>query len=229
MCIRDRSLFDNAAKDYDVWFDNAVGKFVDLVETECMFSLVDELVGMRVLDIGCGTGHLSQKLCKKGAKVTGIDISEKMLEKACVKKNAKGLDIEYKKMDVYDLEFHDSTFDYVFSMAAFEFIEDMERAFTSIKRVLKDDGIIIIGTIQKVGAWANLYESPAFSETVFANAYFKGLHDFKELDGIKVMSHKDCLFVPPGKTDDKYTLENEQTIKEKGGIGGFLCVKMKKS
>jgi hypothetical protein len=95
--------------------------------------------------------------------------------------------------------------------------------------VLKDDGIIVIGTIQKVGAWANLYESPAFSETVFANAYFKGLHDFKELEGIDVIAHSDCLFVPPGQTDDKYTLENEKAIKEKGDIGGFLCVKMKKS
>lgn len=223
------SLFDNAAKDYDIWFENAVGKFVDDVETECIFSLVDNIKGKKILDIGCGTGHLSQKLNKEGAQVTGIDISQKMLDKACAKRDKLGLDIEYKNMDVYNLKFEDGTFDYVFSMAAFEFIEDMENAFESIKRLLKDDGIIIIGTIQKIGAWANLYESPAFSETVFANAYFKGLHDFKELEGIEVISHKDCLFVPPGKTDDKYTLENEQAIKEKGGIGGFLCVKMKKS
>lgn len=223
------SLFDNAAKDYDIWFENAVGKFVDDVETKCIFSLVDDIKDKKILDIGCGTGHLSQKLNKKGAQVTGIDISQKMLDKASAKRDELGLDIEYKNMDVYNLKFEDGTFDYVFSMAAFEFIQDMENAFESIKRVLKDDGIIIIGTIQKVGAWADLYESPAFSETVFANAYFKGLSDFKELDGIEVISHKDCLFVPPGKTDDKYTIENEQAIKEKGGIGGFLCVKMKKS
>lgn len=223
------ALFDQSAEDYDKWYQDPMGKFVDDIETDCIFSLTDNITGSRILDIGCGTGHLSEKLCKSGGIVTGIDISEKMLQKACENRDHLGLHIEYKYMDLYNLVFDNYSFDYVFSMAAFEFIKNIELAFENIRKVLKPNGTIIIGTIHKNSSWAKFYESETFSQTVFASAHFKGLDDFKKIDGFEVVESKECLFVPPGEDEAAYTYDNENRAKLNGNTGGFLCVKMKKS
>ena len=70
------AIFDQYAPQYDTWYDNKKGSFVDKVETELAFRLLKVEEGMKVLDCGCGTGNLSAKLAKLGCRVTGIDMSE---------------------------------------------------------------------------------------------------------------------------------------------------------
>lgn len=220
------ALFDKSAKDYDGWYNSPVGKYVDESETQCMFSLINDIAGAKVLDVGCGTGHLSEKLRAKGADVTGIDVSKEMLKKAEESSENKNLGVMYLNMDVCDLSFEEESFDYVFSMAAFEFIENPTLAFKNIKRVLKPNGTVVIGTIHKNSSWADMYESDAFKETVFANARFKKLSDFEAIDGFEVVKSKQCLFIAPGENENLYTTNNEITWYESGKRGGFLCVKM---
>ena len=222
------ALFDQAAKDYDSWYNDPVGKYVDDAEMPCMLKMLGDVWGKRILDIGCGTGHLSEELCKRGAQVIGIDISEGMLEVAKKKRDKKELDIEYLYMDAFELRF-DEPFDIICSMAAFEFIDDMESIFKSMNTVLKEDGTIVIGTIQNGGAWADMYSSEAFSETVFAESCFKSLADFQAVEGFQVDASTQCLYVPPALEPTAYTMEQEQLLCQNDGLGGFLCVKMKKS
>lgn len=67
-----------------------------------------------VLDIGCGTGALSYVLYKKGLKVTGVDIAEKMVEKS--KAKLENTDVEIHKVDPNEnFPFPDKSFDIVIS------------------------------------------------------------------------------------------------------------------
>lgn len=220
------ALFDQSAGDYDAWYQNPVGRFVDTVETQCLFSLADKLSGADILDLGCGTGHLSEMLQNRGANVTGIDISPNMLQKARESSEHLGLGINYRLMDVHDLCFDADTFEAVFSMVAVEFIPDTDLAFKNVAKVVKRGGAVIIGTIQKGSAWADMYQSDAFAQTVFSKACFKQLSDFQRIDGFEVVTSKECLFVPPGLDENAYTRDNDMREEQNGRKGGFLCVKM---
>ena len=73
------AVFDAIADSYDRWYEDSKGSFIDKVETDLAFKLFKVEKGM-TYDIGCGTGNFSIKLAEMGCKVTGIDISDKMLD-----------------------------------------------------------------------------------------------------------------------------------------------------
>ncbi|MGB4440562.1 MAG: class I SAM-dependent methyltransferase, partial [Sedimentibacter sp.] len=107
------AIFDNVASDYDAWYTDKKGNFVDKVETDLAFKMIKVEKGMKVLDIGCGTGNFSIKLAKMGCIVTGIDISDNMLNIACQKAEEENLDIKFLHMDLNDLKFKENEFDAV--------------------------------------------------------------------------------------------------------------------
>ena len=95
-----------------------------------------------VVDISCGTGELLQSLHLQGHdphKLVGVDISEKMLEKA---KNKLPQTIKLIEDDIQSLPFPDIAFDYAVSTEAFHHYPDQEKALLEMKRVAKQ--IIII-------------------------------------------------------------------------------------
>ncbi|SHK25318.1 class I SAM-dependent methyltransferase [Paramaledivibacter caminithermalis] len=222
------TFFNKEADSYDEWYETKFGNFIDTVETNLAFKLFKPEKGMKILDIGCGTGNFSIKLAQKGCKVVGIDISQEMLKKARQKAKKKDLDIEFYEMDVYDLDFQDETFDAIFSMAAFEFIKEPLKALDEIFRVAKDNAQVLIGTINKDSKWGDLYLSEEFQKnTVFRYADFKTLDDLKQLKSDKVVNSGECLFVPPNANEEDITMENEIKLS-KNERGGFICVLWKK-
>lgn len=217
------AVFDRESKEYDQWYESTMGQFVDEVETKLAFRMLKPKKGMKVLDVGCGTGNFSIKLAKMGCDVVGIDLSEEMLKIAKDKAKKEELAIAFHNMDVYHLDFPDNEFDAVFSMAAFEFIKDPNRAYGEMYRVLKPGGQMLIGTINKNSSWGRLYLSKEFQEnTVFQYADFKTKEEMEELDQDHLMDSKECLFVPPDSDEEEFTMEREQALSQKER-GGFIC------
>ena len=176
-----------------------------------IFSLFQPKPGMHVLDAGCGTGNFSIKLAQAGCRVTGIDISEEMLKIAKQKAQKMNLDIDFRVMDIYHLQFEDETFDAVFSMAAFEFIEKPQEAYQEMYRVLKRNGQLLIGTIHKESHWGRLYLSEAFQkESVFRHARFKTLEELKNLDLEHLVGSGECLFLPTDIPEEEIHWEKEK-------------------
>ena len=222
------AIFDQEANNYDAWYQSKLGSFVDEVETGCALRLFKAQPGMKVLDIGCGTGNFSIKLARLGCKVTGVDISAEMLKVAKEKAKSQGLDIEFHLMDAYELGFPDEYFDGVSSMAAFEFIPDPPRAMAEIFRVVKKGGLIMIGTINKDSKWGQLYLSEEFQKnSVFKHADLKGMDDLKQLQSAHLMDMAECLFIPPNAKEEEISMGREAELA-KSERGGFLCALWRK-
>lgn len=95
-----------------------------------------------VLDVGCGTGGNSIYIAKKyGCKVTGIDISEMMVEKARTRAENEGMEdvLSFHVGDAYSLAYPDGTFDAVLTVFVSQFL-DLGTAFNEFNRVLITGG-----------------------------------------------------------------------------------------
>lgn len=146
--MTDGKLTDKARKDWDRLargyqaFREESGTYNELVEVPAMLELVGDVKGKRVLDAGCGYGYYSLLLAKRGAVVTGIDISEKTIGLA--RKNAYEASIEcqFFVCDMQDLSmFTKNTFDTVVSSIVVGYLDCLEKAFSEVFRVLKHNGI----------------------------------------------------------------------------------------
>lgn len=97
---------------------------------------IDRLVsirpGDRVLEVGCGQGHLTAAMAQRGVDITGIDANRQAPEVA-----GTGL---VRHMVAESLDFDDDTFDFIFSVHAIEHIPALEEALTEMTRVLKPGG-----------------------------------------------------------------------------------------
>lgn len=98
-----------------------------------------------VLEVGVGTG-LSLQQYGPHLKVTGIDFSDEMLEKAHGRVQGKGLDhvAELRQMDARHLDFPDASFDTVAAMHVLSVVPEPERVMAEIVRVLKPGGQVVI-------------------------------------------------------------------------------------
>jgi len=101
---------------------------------EPVLNLLAPRPGERILDLGCGDGHLTERIVLRGAQVVGIDSSPDMVEAA----QRRGIDA--RMLDAYRLEF-DSEFDAVFSNAALHWMKrDPDTVIRATRRALKQDG-----------------------------------------------------------------------------------------
>jgi demethylmenaquinone methyltransferase/2-methoxy-6-polyprenyl-1,4-benzoquinol methylase len=111
--------------------------------------------GDRVLDAACGTGDLAIADLKAGAgKVTGLDFSEKMLERA----RAKHATIEWVQGDMLALPFADETFDAATVGFGVRNVENLELGLRELRRVLRPGGrLAILEITQPRGALRPFY------------------------------------------------------------------------
>jgi len=102
---------------------------------ESVLELLDVKAGETILDLGCGTGHLTKKISDLGAEVTGIDASAEMIEKA--EKDFPGVD--FKVADGANFHFNRS-FDAVFSNAALHWMHRADDVIKCVYDSLKHGG-----------------------------------------------------------------------------------------
>lgn len=100
-----------------------------------LLALLEPQAGEKILDLGCGTGHLARQMAEVGAQVVGIDSSPQMVEQA----RKAYPDIEFLVADARDFSFP-YQFDAVFSNATLHWIPEAERVVECISAALRPGG-----------------------------------------------------------------------------------------
>jgi SAM-dependent methyltransferase len=107
------------------------------------FDFIGDVRGRQVLDVGCGEGYNTRLLARRGARVTGIDLSERMLALAQAVERDDPLGIQYARASFSDLAmFPDASFDASVSFMALMDGPGFERAMRELFRVLRPGGML---------------------------------------------------------------------------------------
>jgi ubiquinone/menaquinone biosynthesis C-methylase UbiE len=116
----------------------------ELINNPSIFEMIGAVAGKNILDAGCGEGYNTRKLARMGARMTGIDISSKMLESARQEESIAPLGIEYQNCSFSNMEMlNDGLFDMVVAFMSLMDGPDYAGAIREIYRVLKAGGLLV--------------------------------------------------------------------------------------
>lgn len=138
-----QNIYDNELffEGYKKIRDNEVNAN-NLFEIPALFSMMPELKGKRVLDLGCGFGEHCSRFVDCGAeKVVGVDISEKMLAVAMAENSDPK--IRYIKMPMEEISKLQEQFDVVVSSLAFHYVEDFAGVVKHVYDMLDEGGVFL--------------------------------------------------------------------------------------
>ena len=190
-----------------LWWSDA-GPFAGLhelnaVRVEYFRAVFNGFGGKRVLDVGCGGGILAEALATEGARVTGIDPSERSLSAARDHAQRAGLAIDYRRGTAEDVKTAglDGTYDLVFAVDVLEHVDDLDRTLAGVAAVLAPGGGLgflthnrtIAGFLQVV--WDEEYVQHTMPE---------GFHEFER-------------FITPAELTEKLA-RNDMVVQEMKGI-----------
>ena len=106
------------------------------------------LKDIKILDIGCGGGLLSEPMCRLGASVTGIDASDKNISVAKIHSKKNKLKIDYYCSSPEKFKVKDR-FDVILNMEIVEHVEDVNFFLKTCANLLKKNGIMFVATLNK--------------------------------------------------------------------------------
>jgi 2-polyprenyl-6-hydroxyphenyl methylase/3-demethylubiquinone-9 3-methyltransferase len=177
------------------------------------------VAGKNIVDIGCGGGILSESMAKRGANVTGIDLSEKALKVADLHSLETGVRVRYELIAAEELaEREAGKFDIVTCMEMLEHVPDPAAIVSACAKLVKPGGRIFFSTINR--------NPKAYLHAVIGAEYVlrllpKGTHDyakfitpaelsqFARLAGLTVNSLKGMGFNPLTKI---YSLNQDTSV-----------------
>ncbi|MBI3229021.1 MAG: bifunctional 2-polyprenyl-6-hydroxyphenol methylase/3-demethylubiquinol 3-O-methyltransferase UbiG [Burkholderiales bacterium] len=108
------------------------------------------LAGLKVLDIGCGGGILAESMAKKGAQVTGIDLSEKALKVADLHSLESGISIQYELISAEEMAAREAgQFDVVTCMEMLEHVPQPASIVAACAQLLKPGGHVFFSTLNR--------------------------------------------------------------------------------
>ena len=108
----------------------------------------DFLEGLNILDIGCGGGLISEPISRLGAKVTGIDASEKNIKIAKLHSEKNGLQINYLNTSPENFKEFER-FDIILNLEIVEHVEDVNLYIKSCNKLLKKKGLMFTATLNR--------------------------------------------------------------------------------
>ncbi len=128
---------------YEISCDNI--HYGPLCPGEAKLSLLGDMKGLRVIDLGCGGGQNAVALSKMGAEVTAIDFSGKQIKQAELLAKLNNVDIDFQVSDIESLSsFESQSFDIAISACAISFVKNIKRAFKGVHRILKSSAIFAL-------------------------------------------------------------------------------------
>jgi 2-polyprenyl-6-hydroxyphenyl methylase/3-demethylubiquinone-9 3-methyltransferase len=105
--------------------------------------------GLRILDIGCGGGLLSEPMARLGAEVVGADAAARNIPVAMVHAEQSGLRIDYRHTTAEDMAAAGERFDVVLNMEVVEHVADPLAYLTACQMLLKGNGLMICSTLNR--------------------------------------------------------------------------------
>jgi len=203
--------FEEYTERYEKWFEN--NRFAYLSELEGVKSLLPEGRG---IEIGVGTGRFAELLAIK----FGIDPSTAMLKRA--RKRRIGVVVGVGE----DLPIAGSSFDFVLITTTLCFLKDIEKTFKEAKRILRKNGFIILGFIDRGSFLGKTYVKKKGNNPFYKTANFYSAKEVIEKlnkTGFSESEIKQTLFTIPEKLNKIDNIENGF------GEGGFVIIRMRKN
>tara|TARA_B100001996_G_C18670035_1_gene596349 strand:+ start:615 stop:1355 length:741 start_codon:yes stop_codon:yes gene_type:complete len=116
---------------------------------QCKLDKLYPFRGLRILDIGCGGGLLSEPMARLGATVVGVDPVSKNIKVAEIHSKQIGLDIDYRISTAEDLLKKNERFDVILNMEVVEHVPHPQRYLKTCSELLKSGGLMTCSTINR--------------------------------------------------------------------------------
>ena len=134
-----KTFWDRTAKSYDHFMKK------DHKAYKQMYSLIYPVVRHKqVLELATGTGLIAKHIVRSADHIEATDASQKMIEQA--KQGVNSAKLYFSVQDMFHLPYADHSFDVVIVVNALHIVPEPEKALSEIRRVLKDDGVLVAPT-----------------------------------------------------------------------------------
>ena len=134
-----KTFWDRTAKIYDHFMKK------DHKAYKQMYSLIYPVVRHKqVLELATGTGLIAKHIVRSADHIEATDASQEMIEQA--KQGVKSTKLYFSVQDMFHLPYADQSFDVVIVVNALHIVPEPEKALSEIRRVLKDDGVLVAPT-----------------------------------------------------------------------------------
>ncbi len=121
--------------------------YINIIQKRALSAVMNLRVGEAILELGCGVGRWSLEMARKGAAVTGMDISEEMIRIAGCRARAEGLSILFLVSSIAELDVEPASFDRVLAVTVLQHIlstEELKRSAAVISGALRRGGTLIL-------------------------------------------------------------------------------------
>lgn len=142
-------------KERKTFWDRNAGRYDRFMRRDCaayeeMYELIRPVVKAKtVLELATGTGLIAKHIVNAAAHIEATDASPEMIAEA--KRDNRSAKLHFSVQDMFRLPYVDKSFDVVIVSNALHIVPQPEKAFAEIRRVLKDDGVLIAPTFTHAG------------------------------------------------------------------------------
>jgi ubiquinone biosynthesis O-methyltransferase len=186
---------------YAHWRETPLGELTERLERDLVLDLAGPLAGRRLLDVGCGDGTYAIAAASKGALVTAIDQSDRMLEAALARASETGVDVRFERTDASGLPFDDKSFDVILAVTVLCFVEDTARSVGEAARVLAPGGRLVLADLNRFSTWAAWRRARGWlGSTTWRKARFRTAQELANLAanaGLDVERTAGAIYYPP--------------------------------
>ncbi|HVB58967.1 MAG TPA: class I SAM-dependent methyltransferase [Candidatus Acidoferrales bacterium] len=217
-------------EEYARWRESYLGALTERIEEDAIFQLSGDLGGKCLLDLGCGDGIYSIAAFQKGARVTGVDISDAMLDSARRRATACGASVEWCQASAESLPYEAGTFDIVLAVTILCFIRDPLQVVKEVSRVLRPGGWFVIGELGRYSSWALSRRVRGWlGSSRWRDVHFWTVGELQRLlqqAGFQIDTARACVYYPPFNLAAQTVGEHDHAFSFLGQIGAaFLAVR----